>query len=188
MTTPDNPRGSKIEKSKKKLSRSFGQLHRAIEFCGKHPFVTGLLAILGLFGLWLTIVGYSKDREDAASTTNQISEVSEQLEEIDGKIGESYRQGIFLLEEKIEIYFNDWWGHPHASDFEIQKYGQAELTVRGEGKTVDFTGTLSMNCENSRYFWKGGQDFQSPLSDEEIEEIVPKQIYRNVYKLLCRAP
>ena len=139
--------------------RFLGLIHSAIELCGKHPFATGLFAILGIIGLAVSIVGYKKDREEAVQTTDQVAGVSEQIEKLEGKIGKAYREGIFLYEEKVEIYWNDWWGHPHRSDYEIQKYGQAELTVRGEGKTVDFTGTLSMNCSNAKYFWKGLRTF-----------------------------
>ncbi|MEO1495158.1 MAG: hypothetical protein AAFV19_23690 [Pseudomonadota bacterium] len=50
-------------------------LKTSIEFCGKHPFATGIIAILGIAGLVLSIVGFSLDRQDAADTTEQIADL-----------------------------------------------------------------------------------------------------------------
>lgn len=58
------------------------RLTRGIEFFGRHPLVTGSLAILGVLGLLLSIVGYQKDRNDALSTTNQVAGVETKLGEL----------------------------------------------------------------------------------------------------------
>jgi len=160
---------------------------KVIEFCGKHPFATGLLAILGIIGFIISVKGYRVDRQEAESTTQQVESVSNQIKTLDEKIGESYNNGQFLYEEKVELYWNDWWGHPLSSRKEIEKYHQAEITIRGEGKTVDFSGVLSMNCMNGKHYWVTASNFSSQIaSDEEIERLVPKEVISNVYKLYCR--
>lgn len=54
-------------------------IHRGVEFCGKHPFATGLFAILSLIGLVLTIVGYNLDRSESIATTKQIQQVKNEI-------------------------------------------------------------------------------------------------------------
>lgn len=104
------------------------------------------------------------------------------------RYGESSgEEGVFLYEEKIEIYWNDWWAHPLRSREHVARVRQAEVAITGEGKTVDFSGVISMNCENGKYFWKSASNFRRPLVDKQaIEDKVPDQIHRNVYKLFCR--
>ena len=169
------------------IKEIFRHLQDGVEFCGKHPFVTGLFALIGLIGLVLSVVGFQIDREEATSTTEQVQRVEKKLEEISDKIGTPYRYGIFLFEEKVEIYWNDWWAHPLRNKKEIERLGQAELTIRGEGKTVDFVGVLSMNCDNGKYFWRGVENFYTVIrNDKEIAEVVPTPVIKNVYKLFCR--
>lgn len=104
----------------------------------------------------------------------------------DGKAGELFKGGVFLYEEKIEgSYWNEWWGHPLKSKDDVINLGQAEITIRGEGKTVDFVGMLSINCSNGKYFWAGTQNFIDPITEIEAEEIVPKQVITNAIRLFC---
>lgn len=56
-------------------------LKNGIEFLGNHPFATGFLALLGMFGVIFSIVGYQVDRNEAADTANQIDAVSRKIEE-----------------------------------------------------------------------------------------------------------
>lgn len=58
------------------------KVKEAIEFFGKHPLVTGVLALFGIAGLVLSIVGYQKDRSDAQDTTDQIYGVEQKLDVI----------------------------------------------------------------------------------------------------------
>jgi hypothetical protein len=60
--------------------------HRTIGFFGKHPFVTGLLAVIGVFGFALSIVSYQRDREDSRTTNIQVGRVEEALETIQSEI------------------------------------------------------------------------------------------------------
>ncbi|RFN58419.1 hypothetical protein [Marixanthomonas ophiurae] len=57
-----------------------------IEMCGRHPFATGLFAILGLIGLIFSIYGFLVDRSESISTTKQIDLV---VDSISQKIVES---------------------------------------------------------------------------------------------------
>lgn len=122
------------------------------------------------------------------STSEQLKRVESMVGELKNRVGSRGSEGIFLFEEPIEQagYFNEWWAHEVSSESEIEQLGQVEVSIRGDGKTVDFTGLLSMNCENGKNFWRGTQNFNTPLDEEEVNETVPKQVIRNVYKLFCR--
>ncbi len=39
-------------------------VHRGVECCGKHPFATGLFALIGIIGFIFSIYGYQKDRSE----------------------------------------------------------------------------------------------------------------------------
>lgn len=161
-------------------------IRRGIEYCGEHPFATGLLALLGLGGLFLGIADFQFSREEAKTTTEQVNRVEARVEELSERVGSTYRGGVFLLEEPVEgIYYNEWWAHPISSDEEISKFNQAEMTIRGEGKTIDFAGVLSMNCTNGRYLWMGTHNFIDPISEEKTKRLVPLQVTRNAYRLFC---
>lgn len=53
-----------------------------IEFFGKHPFIVGVLAFLGIAGFILAIVSYHMDRSDAQATTDQVNGVNDIVEKI----------------------------------------------------------------------------------------------------------
>jgi hypothetical protein len=82
------------------------QTHSAIEFCGKHPFVTGLFAILSVVGLLLTVVGYRLDRNEAQSTATQVQRVEEKIDEMSSSID---TPSLTLDDESGEI--NKYWMH-----------------------------------------------------------------------------
>ena len=82
------------------------QTHKAIEFCGKHPFVTGLFAILSLAGLILTIIGYRLDRDEAQSTATQVQRVEEKIDKISSSID---TPSLTLDDESGDI--NKYWKH-----------------------------------------------------------------------------
>ena len=60
--------------------------HRAIELIGRHPFVTGLLALIGILGFGISVVGFQLDRKEAAETTAQIEDVDAGVEEVVGRL------------------------------------------------------------------------------------------------------
>lgn len=131
----------------------------------------------------------------SASAQSQLSsgDCSPNIGEVTGNVsincpvGSSYRGGVFLFEEPVEIYWNEWWGVPLKDEQYMRRYHSAELTVWAEGKAVDFVGHIYMNCENSRYDWKAASNFgDRNLTSEEIDELVPRQVTRNIWKLFCR--
>ncbi|WP_156776869.1 hypothetical protein [Nitrococcus mobilis] len=67
---------------KKKASSFGGSAHAFVEFCGRHPFATGLFALLSVAGLILSIVGYYLDRQEATSTTGQVLRIEEKIDTI----------------------------------------------------------------------------------------------------------
>lgn len=133
----------------------------------------------------LSIYSFIMDIEASRLGAQQAERVNKKLDAIDSKVGQVYRGDVFLYEEPIEMYWNNWWAHPLSSDSQRKMLGQAELTITGEGKTVDFVGTLSMNCENGKYSWRGTENFQQRLNGREVVELVPRQVIKNVHKLFC---
>lgn len=82
--------------------RILGVGRSAVEFCGKHPFATGLFALLGIAGLGFSMYGFSLDREDAIVTGNQISDgVEITVNALDPDRQDS------LLNDPIEIDFGN---------------------------------------------------------------------------------
>ena len=69
-----------VEKStqdrRKKILTALALTKSFIEFIGQHPFATGILAILGLGGFFLSIESYRMDREESKETTAQITDVN----------------------------------------------------------------------------------------------------------------
>ena len=61
-------------------------LRQGVEFIGKHPFATGLLAILGIVGFLVSVVGFRLDRHESIETTAQLTEVEDQLDSIAGDV------------------------------------------------------------------------------------------------------
>jgi len=90
-----------------------------------------------------------------------------------------------LYREKIEIYWNDWWGIP-AVDFE-PPVGSDELRIEivGEGKTVDFIGALSMNCMDDKMYWASGANFGDELLGNEIDRYVPLEVKLRARERFC---
>ncbi|MCK0128708.1 hypothetical protein [Erythrobacter sp. F6033] len=174
-------------------------IKRWIETIGEHPLATGLLALLGIGGFWVSIVGYQQDRSDARATSDQIEtgfsetdtkiddtrtsveSIKRSLEQEQLEKEGQYLEGTFLYEDPVEgVYSNFWTAYP------IRSGSSPELTIRGEGKTVEFSGVIQLNCENGKYFWHSGNLFQEPLSDEEIRNLVPNQAVRAMVRIFCR--
>ena len=104
------------------------------------------------------------------------------------KVGTNIEGGIFLHREPIEIYWTDWIGFPLMTK-SAAATGQARLTVIGEGKAASFTGVLSINCTNGKYYWEtatNGIENLPPSNERLINEVVPRQVIKNATRLLCR--
>ena len=71
-----------------------------IEFCGRHPFATGLFALLGIVGLVLSIQGYILDRSESRQTTKDIISVSDSLSMINKRLIED---NSALKDENIDV-------------------------------------------------------------------------------------
>jgi len=100
-------------------------------------------------------------------------------------VGERGEAGsVFLYDQPIEgVYQNNWWGTAVSSG----ETGQINVYIHGEGKTVDFDGILSLNCENSSgYFWKTASNFETPVMKKDVIEILPNIILQNARKLFCK--
>lgn len=98
-------------------------------------------------------------------------------------VGEPGDDGsIFLHDQPVEgIYGNTWWGKTVNSG----AARHIDVQILGEGKTVDFEGTLSLNCANAAGTeWKTDVNFSA--SPAEIYDLVPGQVLRNAHMIFCR--
>ena len=57
-------------------------LIRFIQLCGRHPFVTGLFSLIGLFGLVFSFFSFSVDRAEARSSQEQAERIYSSIEGI----------------------------------------------------------------------------------------------------------
>lgn len=98
-------------------------------------------------------------------------------------LGSAFEGRKFLYREMIEsVYWNDWSG----SIVSNQETGQVDIYISGKGKTSNFSGVLSINCESkSGYYWKTASNFSKPLSAADIKEQVPIEIISRAKKLFC---
>lgn len=101
------------------------------------------------------------------------------------KVGERGDAGsVFLHDQPLEgVYGNNWWGTAVSS----ADTGQINVYIHGEGKTVEFDGIVSLNCESaSGYYWKTASNFETPVKKAEMREILPKKVLQNARKLFCK--
>jgi hypothetical protein len=102
-------------------------------------------------------------------------------------IGSPYEGGLFLYQQPVERYKNDWVAFPLMPRNKIPTTDQADVQIKGEGKTVDFSGNLSINCGTGKYSWKSASNFGKTLSQPaEVSEVVPTQALKNAQSLFCR--
>jgi hypothetical protein len=57
-------------------------LKSAIEFLGRHPFATGLMALIGLIGFAVSVVGFGLDRTDAKASSSAAQQILEKVNSI----------------------------------------------------------------------------------------------------------
>lgn len=89
---------------------------------------------------------------------------------------------VFLYRSPIEIYWDDWSGVAVSS----RKASQVDVYIRGEGKTVDFDGVVSINCDSgSGFFWKTASNFGEPLDERGINESVPLIAVAHAKEIFC---
>ena len=88
-----------------------------------------------------------------------------------------------MFTEPVEgPYFNSWSGTPLVIG------GQTDVYIHGEGKTVEFDGVLSMNCEagGSQVWLAAGNFFEGELdSDALANRVVPAVVVTKARALYC---
>ena len=69
------------KQTKKKISLGGVASHfrSFVEMCGRHPFATGLFALLGIAGLLISITGFQLDRTENLQTTKDINSVTKEI-------------------------------------------------------------------------------------------------------------
>lgn len=85
--------------------RALKALSKPIEFCGKHPFATGMFAILSVMGLFLSITGFKLDRLESEIASQQVLEVQKNIASVDEKI-ESVSKARKQVQEANEFATN----------------------------------------------------------------------------------
>ena len=102
------------------------------------------------------------------------------------KLGDMVDGGVFLYREDVEIFWNDWIAYPLTDRSNLPTPSQLNMTIIGEGKTVDFIGNVSINCNNGRYFWRSAVNWDTYITDEEIlAETIPEEVILGSISLLC---
>jgi len=102
-------------------------------------------------------------------------------------IGAKANGGVFVYRESVEMYWNDWTAYLLMDKKTLKMMGQAHLTLVSEGKTSEFVGNISINCENGKYFWESASNFGDALPNKkEISAVIPTQVIKNVTKLFCK--
>ncbi|PZQ43722.1 MAG: hypothetical protein DI551_11600 [Micavibrio aeruginosavorus] len=167
------------------------KIRNFIEFCGRHPFATGLFAIIGLCGLVFSIYAYIGDMKATQSNEEHARAMEKKLANIESNINNSNGRGVFLYEEKVEMYWNNWWAQPINLPGDIKTDGPPELQIIGSGKTVNFSGILDLQCESRVHYWRSTTNHDTPVTLEEIDSededlrIVPPEVYKAAFKLFC---
>ncbi|WP_298495596.1 hypothetical protein [uncultured Algibacter sp.] len=121
-------------------------MKKFIEMCGRHPFATGLFALLGIAGLYLSIHGFMVDRAESKQTTEDIISISDSLSKLNENVILSDPE---LKDKKIKvpIYFdmpNSYIDNIvfNASLIDINKemtYQEAESTMHNIMDTKDYS-------------------------------------------------
>ena len=102
------------------------------------------------------------------------------------RLGTASNGGLYLYREPIEMYWNDWVAYPLLDRKDLPSHDQVEALIKAEGKTAEFYGVLSINCNNGKYYWKGTpSNFQDALNQANIISTVPQQVVNNAITLFC---
>ncbi len=92
--------------------------------------------------------------------------------------GSSFNGGAYLCREKVETYWNDWYALNAT---------QNTLDVHGEGKTTEFKGHLTINCDTGKHNWSKATDMDQQLtSNTDIAEIVPLDVIKKAKRHICK--
>ncbi len=86
---------------------------------------------------------------------------------------------VFLYREPVEIYWNDWKG---------KKLSGSQAYISGEGKTANFEGIVSLNCDSgSGYSWITASNSRQHLgmSETEVSRVVPIQAISAAFTEFC---
>lgn len=84
---------------------------------------------------------------------------------------------VHLLREPVERagYYNEWWAYRGRR----KGSAETEVTIIGEGKLVDFYGTLSPDAAARKLNWNSAVSHGESLDSAEIERLVPQQAIEN---------
>ena len=90
---------------------------------------------------------------------------------------------VSLFFEQLEQpYSNSWDGMLISSDS-----GQTDAYIKGEGKSVEFHGILSINCsDGSGHYWKAASIWDEPATASQLKQTVPPDVTTNARKEFCR--
>ncbi|MCQ8186217.1 hypothetical protein [Parvularcula maris] len=78
----DNEAASPRKVAYEPAAKAAAATRRMVEACGRHPFATGLFALLGIFGLVFSFYTYGVDRQESAEGTKQIEALDAAIEEV----------------------------------------------------------------------------------------------------------
>lgn len=95
------------------------------------------------------------------------------------KVGTAINGGVFLHREPVEMYWDDWVAYPMMDRKDLPSDGQVILAINGEGKSVNFNGILSINCEDGQNYWEAA-------NADTPDEHIPVAVKNNAVSLFCK--
>ena len=105
---------------------------------------------------------------------------------ISPRLGTVSNGGQYLYREPIEMYWNDWVAYPLLDRKNLPSHDQVEALIKAEGKSAEFYGVLSINCNNGKHYWQGTpSNFGDALNNARLKSVVPQQVVNNAITLFC---
>lgn len=143
--------------------------------------IGSLASIIGLIYLFIPSTAENKSTQTQTQSGNNNMQAGSSI--IINNNESSSGGKIYLYEQKIENYWNEWYANPLKTRDKMLKNGPSVL-VTGEGKTVEFSGILDIDCGSGRKSWRSVQNFNSLVEDKtEIDQMVPKEVYHAICKI-----
>lgn len=99
-------------------------------------------------------------------------------------LGDSDENGFrFMYEESLEGgYGNNFWGKADRSDDRKDR----RVNIFGDGKTVDLSGALRLNCEDvPSSTWEDVSNFGEQVASQNLSTILPERVLKNAGELFC---
>jgi hypothetical protein len=100
-------------------------------------------------------------------------------------VGAPHNDGLFLYRQPVEQFWNDWTAVAVVPRSKTSD--QAEIRITGEGKTVDFSGHLIIQCRSDQQTWKNASNFRNAITKPaDLSALVPLPVLKNARSVFCK--